>query len=104
MLSQQLIESALQLTWKTMEDISILCNNPDDDEWYGEYEFSIKYFFVFLLSPEFLDKYFIKFILYTSAKGAAWDFWVAIYEYQSGNEKPLIELLKRIWKQPPCTG
>lgn len=100
MLSQQLIESALALTW-----INLLENNISkrNFEW-NIVEFSIEKFFFYLLSLDFLYKY-VKFIkVYwepVSDDKKVRDFWVrfldAIFLYQSGNEKPLIELLSKIW-------
>ena len=58
------------------------------------YEFSIEKFCYYLLSPEFIEKYDkIEYPRVWSCRTCMY-FWLAIYEYQSWNEKPLIELLK----------
>lgn len=104
----KLIESALQLTGKTIEDMNIPkylwdCNV----NWmaFPEFwdEFSIEKLCYYLLSPEFIDKY----TDYVSNKCKQWEwisidysidaFWIAIYEYQSWNEERLISLLPKIW-------
>lgn len=85
MLSQQLMEKALSLTGKTMEDM----------EW-DVWKFSMPRFCYYLLSPEFIEQ-----IMETQEiKYAPWyymhRFWEAIYEYQLWNEEPLIALLSKI--------
>ena len=54
MLDNKLIESALQLTGKTMSDVKIY--NPSM-ELEVSYQFSIEKFSYYLLSPEFIEKY-----------------------------------------------
>ena len=55
MLDTKLIERALQLTGKTMEEMNIdyiaYCEIPVENE------FSIEKFCYYLLSPEFIEKY-----------------------------------------------
>lgn len=105
MLDNTLIESALQLTWKSMEDMeeySVLV----DWRWTvcdWEFEFSIEKFCYYLLSPEFIEKYDkIEYPRVWSCRTCMY-FWLAIYEYQRRDEKypgwnetPLIELLSKI--------
>lgn len=101
MLDNKLIENALALTGKTMEDMETIDKQKylQEEPYFEEslFEFSIEKFYAFLLSPEFIEKYMWR----------DWDlenrlyfidsFWTAIYEYQSGNEQPLISLLEKIW-------
>lgn len=78
-LDTKLIENALALCWKEYSDM-----------WIESYCY-------FLLSPEFIEKYNIYYP--PSINKWNWiakDFWEAIYEYQSWNEEPLIELLQKI--------
>lgn len=62
-MNQELIENALKLTGKTIEDMQeIKSGRIRVDEWNDEYieykrEFSIEKFYAFLLSPEFIEKY-----------------------------------------------
>jgi hypothetical protein len=56
-LNQELIKKALALTGKTMEDMIIYHHDENSGHWD---EFSQEYFFTFLLSPEFIEKYRIK--------------------------------------------
>ena len=106
MLDNKLIESALQLTGKTMEDMNIPkylwdCNV----NWmaFPEFwdKFSIEKFCYYLLDKKFLIKYYQnKKPWYTPSIETtdlmAGEFWYAIMEYQSWNENPLIELLSKI--------
>ena len=93
MLDNTLIENALKLTGKTMEDMDW------EYRWNDTEYFSIEKFCYYLLSPEFIYKYIWELWLSDSLSERynVWLFWNAIYEYQSGNEKPLIELLSKIW-------
>lgn len=80
MLSNELIEKALALTWKVNLDISDAV------------------FFMYLFSPEFMDKY--EWWYYTESE-SRWTlffrkFWIACREYQSWNLKPIISLLEKI--------
>ena len=105
MLDNKLIESALQLTGKTMSDVKIY--NPSM-ELEVSYQFSIEKFSYYLLSPSFIEKYReIRFknldkttidciVLLNKNWTIVSDFWEAIYEYQSWDENHLIELLKKI--------
>lgn len=92
MLSQQLIEKALALTGKTMEDMR--ADVYHEFNWYTN--FSIEKFCYYLLSP-WLQK------VYNDNIEPTWFhttmylmFWESIYEYQSGNEEPLEILLSKI--------
>lgn len=90
MLDNKLIESALQLTGKTMEEMEIV---EATNNWFVRY-FSMPNFCYYLLSPEFIEKYskiHNRDFIYTSE-----DIWFAIYEYQSWNEQLLIDLLSKI--------
>lgn len=103
MLDNKLIESALQLTGNTMEDMyEQIC--------YWEYdtkEFSIEKFCYYLLSPEFIEKCRNANILNCDKNNInartddlevyIMEFGTAIYEYQLGNEQQLITLLEKIW-------
>lgn len=102
MLDNTLIENALALTWLKLYWESII--QWIDSDWTIKYNiFSIQKFCYYLLSPEFIEKYHKKLypneVIYTYPWFLHWyveHFWIAIYEYQSGNEKPLIELLQKI--------
>jgi len=97
MIPQELIEKALQLTGKSMEDIYEI---EEYKEWRFDSFISYPKFFTFLLSPSFIEKYEIYYP--PSINKWNWiakDFWQAIYEYQSWNEEPLIELLEKICKE-----
>lgn len=90
MIDNTLIERALVLTWKSMEDVT---------EWVGitiDF-FSIEKFFYYLISIEFMialrEKYpYTNFRILNSA-----DLIHAFKKYQIGEEEPLISLLKTIW-------
>lgn len=95
MLDNKLIENALKLTSKTMEDMEVEYTFSEEahsiSRWY---EFSIEKFCYYLLSTSFIGKY-------TEDKDMNWAecsqiFWNAIYEYQAWLETPLIELLNKI--------
>ena len=101
MLDNKLIESALQLTGKTMEDMKVL----EVEEWASDIskEFSIEKFSYYLLDRQFIIKYYQnQKPWYTPSIETtdlmAGEFWYAIMEYQSWNEEPLIELLTKICK------
>ena len=101
MLNNTLIENALNLTGKTMEDMKELIDLWNND---AGYYFSIEKFCYYLLSPEFIEKYYKNMYpnkeIYTYSNFFHWyteRFWIAIYEYQSWNEEPLQELLSKIW-------
>ena len=93
MLTTQSIEKALALCGKIMSptnylyDFELENKNPISWTWY----FSYPKFFYYLLSPEFIEKYLEK-----VSTCFARDFWQAIYEYQSGNEERLQNLLSKI--------
>lgn len=86
-LNTKLIEFALQLTWKKMDDICFW------DNYYWAEE-SIEKFCYYLLSPEFIGKY----CEIDDIRPSQWIviIWWAIYKYQSDNEEPLISLLSKI--------
>jgi len=93
-----LIEKALELTGKKMEDMQEpICLN-----WIVDfYNFSIEKFCYYLLSPEFIEKYYqSQRPWYTPDQATldlmSWEFGYAIYEYQSGNSEPLVYLLSKI--------
>lgn len=100
MINNTLIEKALSITWKSMEDMEVWRERIHDNIW-KNWVFSIEKFCYYLLSPEFLEKY--SEIL--DKNWHKWDLKVssiwygadAIHEYQSWNEKPLITLLEKIW-------
>lgn len=97
MLDNKLIENALALTGKTMSHVEI-----DDTHYWPSYYDEL--FCYYLLSEDFLKQYYLK--IYPNEpiqyyeKEMLWNrseiFWRAIYEYQSGNEEPLITLLQKI--------
>ena len=94
MLDNKLIESALQLTGKTMEDVS-------DEDTSNRLWFRIDIFCYYLLDRQFIIKYYQnQKPWYTPSIETtdlmAGEFWYAIMEYQSGDEQPLIQLLKKI--------
>ena len=90
MLDNKLIESALQLTGKTMEDVS-------DEDTSNRLWFRIDRFCYYLLSPEFIEKYTDtiniknwydvsdKFLFEIQYDWNAWEFWKAVRKYQSWN-------------------
>ncbi len=102
MLPQHLIERALSLTGKKMEDMMEItyCSFRESDD---EKEFSIEKFSYYLLSPEFIENMFYILhpwerlqILSNQYKYTAGNIWEAIYEYQLWNEEPLTNLLSKI--------
>ena len=105
MLDNTLIEKALALTGKIMEDMEIF---PVYYDWRNErfaddyLEFSIEKFCYYLLSPKFIEEYYTNTCMtYPSNNNPIWEminmsFWKAIYKYQSGNEEPLTNLLAKI--------
>ena len=96
MIDNTLIESALQLTGKTMEDMEVVSGVIYQQEELT-YRFSIEKFCYYLLSPEFLIAYNQKMI--DTRQELHWwnDIWWTIAEYQSWNEESLKELLSKIW-------
>lgn len=85
-LDTKLIENALAITGKTMEDM--YQRNLDN---MFNFSFSIEKFCYYLLSKPFLTEYVHKYEWWID------DFWNAIFQYQDWNEKPLKELLSKIW-------
>ncbi len=102
MIPQELIESALQLTGKTMEDMEVVSGVIYQQEELT-YRFSIEKFCYYLLDRQFIIKYYQnQKPWYTPSIETtdlmAGEFWYAIMEYQSGDEQPLIQLLTPICK------
>ena len=93
----RLIENALALTWRTMEDMQTIQFDWLDAYYQQAYKeaFSYPKFYAYLLSPEFIEKYKERNDSELSF-GIILQFWKAIYEYQKGNPKPLEDLLKKI--------
>lgn len=92
----KLIENALALTWKSMEDMEVVSGVIYQQEELT-YRFSIEKFCYYLLSEKFIAKYtYDKDINYLECSQI---FWQAIFEYQVWFEEPLIELLSKIWNQ-----
>ena len=94
MIPQELITKALQLTWKTIEDMEITLWWVNLAWDYCYEELSIEKFCYYLLSPEFIEKY--EWVEYTDWLNSVVDFAYAITDYQKWNNKPLIELLSKI--------
>ena len=100
-----LIESALKLTGKKIEDMNIKIWQYHEWDIHKWEHFSIEKFAYFLLSPEFIRKYRKPSTYEEWAPEFEWamqveEFWWAIYEYQSWNPEPLINLLKKIpWRK-----
>lgn len=97
-MKQELIEKALQLTGKTMEDMEVVSGVIYQKEELT-YRFSIEKFCYYLLSPEFIkayaDNYLWRWKTYTPNNFVS-DFWIAIYEYQDWHEQTLSILLSKI--------
>ena len=92
MLDPTLIEKALALTGKTLDDMFWWMTGWYENEYWElpfEDKFSMAEFCYYLLSPEFIEKY--DWIIHTSRY-----FWEAIYEYQKGNKEPLTNLLSKL--------
>ncbi len=109
MLSPELIEKALTLTEKTMEDMEEVVTWPlfTDEKWETDWnyegQFSIEKFCYYLLSPEFIEKYMPLLFPFDITVDYEWylrhtatDFWEAIYEHQKWNPEPLEQLLSKI--------
>jgi len=101
---KELIQASLALCGKSIDDFMTNKRNyfthPDGKV----IERSVHYesFFYYLLSPEFIEKYWSK-IHWIKRGDVIHTFWKAIYEYQrrdetypEWNKKPLIELLSKI--------
>jgi len=100
MLDNKLIENALALCEYMYDDFEIDEWHYQDGDQFHYKHFSIEKFCYYLLSLEFIEKYHKRYTDYPY-----WDdseditysrFWVAIWKYQAGNEKPLTELLQKI--------
>lgn len=94
-MTPELIEKALKLTWKTMDEMWQIDACLYD--WTPISLFSSEKFCYYLLSPEFIEKYKTKvpmamekpnLVCYIVAE--------AIYEHQKWNPEPLIQLLSKI--------
>ena len=111
MIPNELIEKALSLTGKTMEDMEIIeleweYVEYQIEDWYDERYiqtpvsvFSIEKFCYYLCSREFLSKYYIwpyKYPDRNEIKELIGEFGYAIMDYQDGMEEPLISLLEKI--------
>ena len=100
MIDNKLIESALWLTGKTMEDTEEVSGVIYQQEELT-YRFSIEKFCYYLLSPEFVEKYSKtinwEFFFDWQEERVARMFWLNIYRFQSWDEEPLIDLLSKIW-------
>lgn len=97
MLDNTLIKKSLALTGKTIDGIEEV-NYENVQKWDM---FSIEKFSYFLLSPEFIEKYSIYYLekwlsKFSDQETSMFRFAKAIYEYQSWNESPLVELLNKI--------
>ena len=94
MLTQQLIQSALWLTGKSMDDMEIVYSGRS-----LAFVFSIERFCYYLLSPEFIEKYrdvIADFYDFDKTHLSIERFAKAIWYYQKWNEQPLIDLLSKI--------
>lgn len=90
MIDNTLIENALALTGKTMEDMEEVSGVIYQQEELT-YRFSIEKFCYYLLSPEFLEK------IDTSDNWSyAEEIWLSIASYQYWDEQPLINTLQKI--------
>lgn len=88
-----LIEKALALTWKTLEDIQ-----EYDKHWHNWLSF--EKFCYYLLSPGFINKYYESQRPWHTPDQAtldlmSWEFGYAIYTYQSGDSSKIINLLSK---------
>ena len=105
---KELIERALALTGKTMEEMKEF--KIPKWEYYDFWimKFSIEKFCYYLISPSFIEKYTDtiairrwydvpdKFLYEHEYDYNAGDFWKSIRKYQSWNPQPLISLLEKI--------
>lgn len=96
MLDNTLIEKALALTGKEIEDIQ---EWKFDDNWVEYQEISIEKFCYYLLSPEFIEKYALIAYEWNDdhwKNRVSESVWRAIMQYQLGNVEPLTNLLEKI--------
>ena len=97
---KELIEKALTLTGKSeFEMIELTLWYNDWDKIITKWKFCIEKFCYYLLSPEFIEKY--DSIIYPESSSPvpylqSLRFWQAIYEYQTWNTQPFIDLLSKI--------
>jgi hypothetical protein len=98
---QDLIESALALTSKTMEDM-FENQGITHENWNIKtvtIGFSYPNFFYYLLSPEFIEKYTLHTTILADNNDALYyirEFWWAIFEYQCWRSESIISLLTKI--------
>lgn len=98
-MNANLIEKALALTWKTMEDMNWYIDDVLNE--FGVIKsFSIEKFFYYILSPSFIEKYYESQRPWYMPDQAtldlmSWEFGYAIYAYQSGDSSKLINLLSK---------
>ncbi len=91
MIPNELIERALTLTGKTMDNMMEYHMSGSEFWWY--------HFCYYLCSREFLSKYYIwpyKYPDRNELKELIGEFGYAIMDYQNGMEEPLISLLEQI--------
>lgn len=98
MLDNTLIENALALTGKTMEDMGVWKERIRDNIW-KNWVFSIEKFCYYLLSKPFLSEYepyyWVQFK--DSMRYRVWHaFQEAITAYQDWNDKLLVDLLEKL--------
>lgn len=105
MIKQEIIERALALTGKTMEDMWEIVRKSDCECKYAhfsDYDFSYQKFFYYLISTEFIEKYEPLYHKYHIEWWYIWDnplpkkFLTAIYKYQKWSPEYLILLLAKI--------
>jgi len=91
MLPTELIQKALDLTGKSMEEMEIVYT------WRPlAFVVSIERFCYYLLSEEFIKEYIKHRWLKESVLDRITSFGGAIYEYQSWNPEPIISILSKI--------
>ena len=104
-MKKQLIDNALKLCGKSMEDMNIpryLWDSVVNWMAFPEFweEFSYPKFYAYLLSPEFIENYWNKY--WDDVEWIAYPedyypvFWIAIGKYQKGNIEPIEDLLRKI--------
>lgn len=95
MIPTQLIENALSLTGKTMEDM----NAGYVWQWEVGWKFSIEKFCYYLLSTKFMLSYLklTNWLTTDHATNMYYNFAASIWNYQDWDPEPLISLLEKIW-------
>lgn len=96
MIEKEIINKALSLIGKKMEDMNWI--EWTHCSWECEHyeEFSYPKFYAYLLTPEFLYMYRKVIWIYPAIDVDIKFIWEAIYEHQKGNSWPLISLLEKI--------